>query len=303
MTKDISVSISVYGSFDINRLEMTVMGIQQQVGCSPQIIVAEENPEPRLQDMAKQYGFKHIFTEAKTVDGVARYNPGAIRNNALNQVETDLVYLNDADVIFKNTEYLKELISELREGEALIHPPSRRLVREDVPHFIECTKEEGIASSLTALYHPNDYIATIDGRDIELKVVTHKSNGRVFTTPMTMFEKYRADDSLKGLEPTFWFDIIHVGGIFTHTAMVNEVGNYSNAYLTWGHEDCDLQWKLEEKYSVRKVPSEDRFEVLHLDHKKGYFCPEQNKANMAIFSKRQEQGIDTAIKYDLMHQK
>ena len=65
-----------------------------------------------------------------------------------------------------------------------------------------------------------------------------------------------------------------------------EVGGYSEVYETWGYEDVDVQWKLEQRCPVGQIPDKDRFRVLHLDHDKSYFSPQHNADNQRRFQER-----------------
>lgn len=296
--KDITVTFSVYGTFDTDRLRATIKSVQEQEDCNVQIVVSEQNLEPKLEKLSKNMDFKHVYSIPLIEEGKPVYNPGGIRNKAVRILDTEFVYLNDADIVFQNPRYLVTLLDELWQEVPLIRPPSRRLVKADVPIFIEMVDQAGIHQAIKALKHPNEYVANLDGSPVELKVVNHR-DGRTYTTDMEMFIKYKHDPSLKGLEPTFWFDIMHVGGIFALAEQVHAVGGYTSSYLTWGHEDSDLQWKLEMMYGIMQIPRKKEFEILHLDHDKGYFCPEQNISNKQIFAKRKELGIGTAIAVDL----
>ena len=69
-------------------------------------------------------------------------------------------------------------------------------------------------------------------------------------------------------------------------ALWHEVGGYSEVYQTWGYEDVDVQWKLEQKSPVSQIPDEERFRTLHLDHDKTYFSPQHNADNQQRFQNR-----------------
>jgi hypothetical protein len=181
---------------------------------------------------------------------------------------------------------------------ALKWPPSRRLIERDVPTFIELIRENGISEALSSLDFSREYIAFLGEEPESLKVVNHKTNGRTYTTPMSLFQEYISSDELKGLEPTVWNDVVHIGGIFSRTQHVHDVGSYTDSYATWGYEDVDLQWKLDEIFGIEDVPQQNKFEVIHLDHPKGYFSKEANERNRLAFERRQEEGVEKAILYD-----
>ncbi len=301
--KHITITYSIYGNFDYDRLKTSIISVLNQEEIVPHIIVAEENIESKVKELSKEFPIEHVFNQASNLnEGSIRYNPGKIRNLAVRKVETEFIYLSDADIIYHNKNYFKSLLNELKSVEALIWPPSRRLIKEDVDKFIKLTKLSGIDEAITKLVFPNDYLASFHYNVEPLKIVEHKKNGRIYTTSLSIFKKYLKDENMKGLEPMFWNDVVHIGGVFTKTEMIRKVGNYTDTYLTWGYEDTDLQWKLNELFSTRKLPYNKNFEVIHLDHDKGYFSKEQNQINKSLFEKRKKEGIEKAIKHDLESQ-
>ena len=295
---DITITYSVYGTFDINRLIASIKSVKEQKGCSVDIIVSERNEVSQLEKLAESLRFKLVFSKQELFEGREVYRPGEIRNKAIDCTESELIYLNDADIIFQNPYYLLNLCNELNDGDILIWPPARRLLIGDVMRFIQELEHLNVQEVLKVLKNPNEYVANFDGDKVELKVVSH-NNGRVYTTDIETFNRYMKDESMKGKEPTFWHDIVHIGAIFTRTDLVRSVGSYSDSYITWGYEDVDLQWKLSELFRTRLIPKEEKFEVLHLDHEKNYFSMEHNLKNRLIFEKRQREGVKKAIENDL----
>lgn len=296
---DLTITYSIYGNFDYNRLLTSIRSVLSQERFIPQIIISEENLESKLSGIDKKFPVVHIYSKPEQdSEGNCIYYPGKIRNRAISRVSTEFVYLNDADILFMNPNYFFELSQEIKTNEALIWPSSRRLIQKDVEEFIKIVEREGIIESLNHLKYPNKYVATLNGEGHNLKVVTHK-NGRVYTTEISTFNQYLHDEFMKGKEPTFWHDVVHIGGVFTRTEMVNLVGGYTDSYITWGYEDVDLQWKLDGIFSTRIIPKVKKFEVLHLDHQKGYFSQECNIRNRQLFERRQAEGVEKAIQYDL----
>lgn len=296
---DLTITYSIYGDFDHNRLITSIKSVLSQKYLIPQIIVSEESLESKLEGIEKRFPVVHLYSKPER-DSKSNYiyNPGKIRNRAISKVDSEFIYLNDADIVFTNPEYLSELLKEIKINEALIWPPTRRLIQEDVDQFVKIVDRKGIMTAKNSLKFPNKYVANLNGDKHELKVVTHKT-GRIYTTEVSTFERYKSDESMNGKEPTFWHDIVHIGGIFTRTDMINSVGGYSNSYITWGYEDVDLQWKLNGIYSTRIIPKVPKFEILHLDHQKDYFSPECNLKNRQLFEIRQAKGVKKAIELDV----
>ena len=300
----VTVTYSLYGSFDIDRLLMSIESVKRQEGCSIDIIVAEQNPTSKLQELSKKYGFKLIWTK-KEDDGKG-YNPGEIRNQALSEVTTEYVYLNDADIVFTNKDYIANLVDMQKGDVSLILPPMRHLQQNDVPQFISLARENGLESVLSQLKYPNEYLANFSGRvpedffalalDGDVSLV---ERGQVYLTDKATYARYLQDESMKGLEPMFSEHTLHRGAIFGRTECMRNVGGYTNSYLIWGHEDRDLIWKLQETYGCEIIPETIENEVLHLDHQRGYFSKNQNIRNAEIFQERVKGGVKAAIEYDM----
>lgn len=295
--QDVAVIMSIYGNFDCARLKTAILALKEQKDINLDIIVSEQNLIPAFINEAKRLGVRYVHSEPLVEKGHQRYNTGRIRNFALAQVRAELVYLNDSDILFKNPHYLKRLTEMLLPEQALVKPPMRRIPQEDVSKFIDVLDNEGLCGAVAKLYFPGDYIATMQDKDPQpIKVVKHKQ--RTYTADLTSFNNYKTDPSLKGLEPTIFYDIVHCGGVFTTIDLLAAIGGYCEKYWTWGCEDADIQWKLGAKFNVIELPRDPMFEVLHMDHKKDHYSVGEDLANRQVFSERQSHGVDAAIKYD-----
>ena len=260
--ENIAVTLSVYGNFDLNRLHATILSVKSQLGVNLEIIVSEQNLASTFGGVASKLGVKYVFSEPELKGGVSCYNPGRIRNMALSRITSELAYLNDSDILFSNPSFLSDLAGYKTKSSVLIKPPMRRLLIDYVDDFVSSAFKKEILNELNNLYHPNDFVATSFPAEVDLKVVNHK--GRVYTISMEKFLEYKADDSLKGLEPTIWHDTVHCGGIFSETEKIFSVGGYCEQFWTWGYEDRDLQWKLGEIFECQEIPRLPKFEVIHL---------------------------------------
>ena len=74
------------------------------------------------------------------------------------------------------------------------------------------------------------------------------------------------------------------------------VGGYSEEFINWGCEDSDLQWKFREIYDLEFFPLD--FELIHLDHPKGYLSPKMWDLNEKKSTQRKKDGIKLAVEYD-----
>ncbi len=297
--QSIAITTAIYGTFDPSRLRLSIESLLRQIHQPIQIIVSEENLTPLFKDEAAKSGITYIFNKPSIVDGMPLYNPGKIRNEALNKVRADLVYTNDADIIFMNPHYLEDLVTLLHKtnGKVLQHPPLRRLPLPYFDEFKKNVERQGLEAALKNLYFPNDYVASTMHEEYPLKVVTGK-NGRIYNTSMDSFRNYKKNDLLKGWEPTIWFDVIHCGGTFATRKQIDSAGWYSESYFTWGYEDSDFQWKLSECFGIEAIPRDRRFEVLHLDHDKNYFSKDTNIRNQLYFEERKRRGFVRSIEED-----
>jgi hypothetical protein len=229
-------------------------------------------------------------------------NPGKIRNNALALVTSDFVYTSDADIMFLHPNYLDFLVKRLTDHPklALEKPPMKRLPVQHFERFLSRIHKDGVGLAMSSLVRANEYILTTCEEEIPLKVTVGR-NGRTYTTGMSEFLQYKSDPSLRGWEPKIWFEVVHCGGIFARMTDLEAVGGYAECYETWGFEDADLQWKLGSMFYMERVPNGTGFEVLHLDHPKGYFSKTKNEQNMIAFQRRQDAGILAAIQEDRIH--
>jgi len=297
----ISVVIPIYGSFDIKRLILTVESIKNQEGVEVEIIVSEQGVKPRARDLLDD-SVKYIFTKHIPRLDLSDFNPGIIRNLAISKATGEFVYTLDADVILLDKQFLKKG-KELLEKDTnlvLFRPFMRRLPIENFEDFYQTFKKEGMQFAIDSLDKSQDYLITLDGLQRELKVVTKDTEEyrKTFTTSMENFKRYLEDPNLKGQEPKIWSENRHCGSNFFRREQFDLVGGYCEEFINWGCEDSDLQWKFKEVFNLEFFPEGDEFEVMHLDHDRGYFSPEMWKENESICSQRKNNGIVNSILED-----
>ena len=95
----------------------------------------------------------------------------------------------------------------------------------------------------------------------------------------TDFQEYLATEENKGCEPKFFNQERHCGATFAPTDAFIKVGGYCESFTSWGCRDADVQWKLESIIGMDLIPYISSFEVIHLDHPKGYFDKEDWNEN------------------------
>jgi len=181
----ISVIIPIYGEFDKRRTIISVESILQQRQVDFQIIISEQGTNAQMKPFSDRR-VKYVFNRHIPKEDLSDFNPGRVRNYALDIADGEFIYTNDADIVFINPNFLKESIDLIKTDRnlSLIRPPMRRLVIDQFESFWELYNDRGIEGALVDLDLSQDYIATLDGKDRPLKVVTDDSSDyiKLFTT-------------------------------------------------------------------------------------------------------------------------
>lgn len=300
---EISVVVPIYGSFDQRRVKLCIDSIKSQKKERMEIILTEQNPIPTMSSYAKKQGIVYVFEPHTTSSAFSDFKTGRCRNSGVINSTGKFIYMDDADILFEREDYLHKLMELLDENENIVfeRPPMRRLPLECFDDFERKANDSGIVDAINSLDRSQKYILTLDGKKRDLKVVTRSGVGneqKTFTTSLENFQRYRSDTSLKGLEPTIWSQDIHCGAIFMRRSQFDNVGGYCENFITWGCEDSDLQWKLAQCYNLQRIKSDEQFEVIHMDHPKGYFLKEMWKKNDDLEDKRRKGGVTIAIDND-----
>lgn len=298
----ISVVIPIYGNFDSRRAILTIDSVRNQKNANIEIIVSEQGESPKLESKISK-GVKYIFNRHVPSKELNDFNPGLIRNLAIANSLGEFVYTNDADILFLNEDYLAKGIDLLMADPSLVlyRPPMRRLPIENFEEFSVLALKKGVSGAINSLDLSQRYLATTDRKKRELKVVRKSAEEyiKTFTTSMENFKRYMSDSSLKGKEPMIWSEDLHCGGNLFRRHQFEKVGRYCQDFINWGCEDSDIQWKFRASFKLAFFPYTKEFEVLHLDHLKGYFSSKMWKRNESIEKERKKQGIQEAIRQDL----
>jgi hypothetical protein len=293
---ELSVVFPVYGSFDIRRAIVSIESTLSQKDLNLEIIVSEQGEYSRFPKIS---GINHFFHYHKPKKNLSDFNPGNIRNNAINQARGEFIYTNDADIVFLDSYYLARSIKEVSKSpdRVFYRPFMRRLPIDEFPEFEKRFRLDGIESTAASLDLSQDYIATVNGKQRKIRTFEKESiYHKTFTAFEEDFQKYIGDEKNKGREPVFWNENRHCGGNLFRKEHFLAVGGYSEDFINWGCEDSDLQWKFREIYTLQFFP--DDLEVMHLDHPKGYFSPEMWKRNEEISKERISTGLGEVIKRD-----
>jgi hypothetical protein len=295
-SQKISVVMSVYGQFNLERARISVQSALVQKGLDLEVVVSEEGETPKFPEIP---GVKYVFSYYKPKSSLSDFNTGNVRNRAINLATGEFIYTNDADVIFTDTNYLAKVVDALKKDPKKIfyRPRMRRLHINDFEEFERTVDEVGIEKAVSKLDYSQEYIVTTDGKFRRVEVFKKNSiYPKTFTAFGEDFDRYVSDKSLNGSEPLIWNENRHGGGNLFRRTQFYEVGGYSSEFINWGCEDSDLQWKFSQIYDLQFFP--EGFEVIHLDHPKAYFNAETWKRNETISKKRVGEGVTKAIQHD-----
>ena len=299
----ISVIFPFYGNFDIERPKIVLESIKNQRGINLEIVISEMSENPLLKDVIGNKLIRSVYPPVtdETRDGIFR--PGKIRNTAAKISRGDFIYSTDGDVVLANPNYLHDLVELMKENEntPFYRPPMRRLPLECFEDFKKMVSEKGIEESLIALDTSVKFIANTPGRKALIKSITYLDKDKNEKTVLytdSDWEKYKSDPSNKGKEPLFSTMTIHGGGTIFTPKQFEDVGGYSQEFINWGQDDSDLQWKLKSVFGISRVPDYPGFEVLHLDHPRGYFNRPQWRRNLEVQERRRSQNINDVLQKD-----
>jgi len=270
----LSVILSIYNAFDYQRLALAIQSLREQRGVEIQIVVAESNPKPEFAERAKELGVHYAFEPSGQIA-----NPGRVRNLALAKAVGEFIYSTDADIIFPPS-FMADVLS--LPSQVWIHPPKRRLPKEQFLHFHARVEAQGLEATLVELCG-DPFVASFK-EPIQYKLT--EKEGRHYTCILSDYTLWRSAPEMRQRAPVFWDSTCHRGGTLASKALWHEVGGYSEIYQTWGFEDVDAQWKLQQKCPLSHIPDEERFRTLHLDHDKSYFTPQHNTENQHKFETR-----------------
>lgn len=283
----VSVIFPLYGNVNIERPRISLESIRNQKGVNIEIIVSEVSEKQVGKRNLGDYLTKYVTVHPSEENKVGIFRPGEIRNHAIRESTGEYVYATDGDVVFTNQHYIKELVelSKLKGEVALCCPPMRRLPLECFEEFKEIIQINGLRESLKIIDTSKEYIATTPQSNIGMKVINYNDGNGDRKTVLytdTDWVEYKSTPENIGQEPRFSTITTHGGGTLLKKNWLNDIGGYSREYINWGQDDEDIQWKLSRTIGIDKIPEEERFEVLHLDHPRGYFRRDQWRKNLEV---------------------
>lgn len=296
----VSVIIPLYKSFDASRVQMSIDSLKQQQKVNLEIVVAEQSEEPTFHS---QKGISYVFIPNREVGNSNYAIPGLIRNRAAKSSSGEYLYNSDGDIVYFNPFYFAEILELIKTGDEVVlyRPPMRRLPIEDFQKFKLRWKDVGLQKALDLLDMSEEFCARMPGSPISIVPFRKKESGRLktFLYSSSDLKRYLENPALKGSEPKYSTLSVHAGATFMKSEYFLAVGGFCEQFIAWGCHDADLQWKLKGRFSLIEFPSFPEYEVLHLDHERGYFDKLQWQANRKIQQLRRLKGINNAILEDL----
>ncbi len=295
MGEKVSVVIPFYGKAQSRHLNLAVESILSQKNVDVDLVLAGINTS----------------TKINSLDDLVRHpneqipecvKMGEIINNGLKNISGDFVYVTDADILLLNSNYLKQLIEYSNRGKvALKRPPMRRLMVEDFNWFYSMAQSKGLDYSMGQFDFSDEYIVKPTGAFRPMRKFSKFENGRgkIFLVSENDFQEYVSDDGNKGNEPKYFNQDRHCGGVFALSDSFRKVGGYHEGFISWGVWDADVQWKLENEIGMNLIPNEPNYEVVHLDHDKGYFSKTKWECDRKLQLERRKKGFRKCVKEDV----
>lgn len=295
----VSINLSLYGQFSLDRMELAFESIANQSYYPIEIILSEQNPSPTFEENAKRKGLTYCFSEIILADGKPYFSPSKIRNAGISVSDGEFIYITDGDIVLKNRHFIENLVELARKdpNSFLVKPAMRRLQEHELAPFMARVKVVGLSKALDCLFYPDDYIASLVNKESDTVAIRYGPR-KIYTTSREKFERYRNNPSLVGFDPRIWSDVVHYGNIFARKRQMQSIAGYSEQFLHWGYEDVDVQWKLRCLYNHLEIPKSKEMEVLHLDHPKNYFSRDIAGRNRLLHERRIALGIEEAIDSD-----
>lgn len=290
----LSVIMPLYGDFDIRRVLIAIKSAILQKAVNLEVVIAEENSFPRFTPIGFPEQVKYVFTKTSHCRR-GSLAPGRVRNLAACTSQGEFLYNTDGDVVFYHDNYLKDLLTMLKEkpGSAFCRPRMRRLPLECFEAFRKNVNARRLRSALNLLDFVGLYGVRCGNFGVDIKAFKKWESGRekVFLYSETDHIEYTKNPALEGEEPRYSTLAVHAGGTLMSREQFESVGGYCEEYIGWGCHDADIQWKLECRYNIEKIPEEDRFSVLHLDHSREYFSKEGWAKNRKLQKSRKQKGV------------
>jgi hypothetical protein len=297
MNDKISVIIPLYGTFDSERVQMSIESIKAQKNVNLEISIVEQSDYPRLSNI-KNITYMHTKPVLSS-DGFLI--PGLVRNLAAKNSKGKFSYNNDGDIIFGDPNYLNNLLKLMeRNNEICLYQPSmRRIPLDNFEDFKNRFEEGGIQNAVSDLNLSQPYGATYDDNFVRVRHFKKEINSELEISVATQKDhKAYHGGKNKGKEPFFYTLHMHAGGTLMRRSQFETIGGYCEDFAGWGCHDVDIQYKLKTLFNLQKIHQISDLEVLHLDHTREYFANPRWKTNKYILKTRQSLPIHQIVRLD-----
>lgn len=304
-TKELlSVIVPVYGNINQERLEACLQSLKRQEGVSIEIILAEQTfDEERFEDIAAKNGVLYVSDHLDEAASSRHFNSGRIRNVGIFKASGQFIYASDSDILYFDTHYMAKIVRALNVSSDLVleWPRMKHIVLEGQPSFYpafsKATDWQEIAKNLVA--HGEWLFSYKECPPLQFHKIEY--SGRPMIMIDSDYEAYmRNPSALAGWEQRWMLALRHDGAIAARRSHIDAVGGYNEGFYQWGYEDYDLQWKLGELFCMVPLEHYPEFEVIHLDHEKGWFDKLMFERNGFLHWKRRERTIAGAIIADIL---
>lgn len=297
MAPKVSVIIPLYGTFDFERVQMSIESLKAQKRVDLEISVVEQSDSPKLSGLK---GITYMHTQPLlSSDGF--FIPGLVRNLAAKSSRGEFIYNNDGDIIFIDSYYLYNLLQLMGGSDrtCLYHPSMRRLPLENFKGFKNRFKNGGIQKALEDLDLSQPYGATYTDNFVRVRHFKKEVDGKLEISVATQkdHKAYLKEDN-QGKEPFFYTLHIHAGGTLMRKDQFETIGGYCEDFVGWGCHDVDLQYKLRMLFDLKNISQISRLEVLHLDHKREYFSNHTWAQNRTLLIERQSLPLENIVRLD-----
>src|SRR3989344_5658335 len=228
--ESISVIIPYYNSFDKRRLDLAIESLLSQQDINIEIVASNFYQVKKIKNVSET----NLLSQSERRPKITA---GKVINSAIRVAEGKYAYISDADIIFKSTSFLSELIQVYKKskGNALKRPPMRRLLLEDFDDFYNLTSRTDLNSVIKEFDYSQNYIVKPMGTNRQIRVFPKFENGRqkIFIASEKDFQEYLATEENKGCEPKFFNQERHCGATFAPTDAFIKVGGYCESFTSW----------------------------------------------------------------------
>jgi glycosyltransferase involved in cell wall biosynthesis len=307
----VSVIIPAWGALDATRLRACVRSLVAQRDARLEIILAEQgHGEPLHATLADELGVRHVFERVPPppVPGPDRLSPGRVRNAGVAASNGRFVYFSDGDILYIDPHYFAKLlgVASKHPDLVLIWPRQKHLALEAQEHACRSFDAKGRfdPGEIELLDdHTMRWIGPgADGPDAVPPRFreTTLGNMRVVARQEALDKYHGAGGAMRGYEPSFWLSLRGDGATLARRRHIDIVGGVSEAFLAWGCEDSDFQWKLATLFHVVSLAEFPHLATLHLEHQRSWFDREIWQRNEFLQQQRRDHGVLDAIASDVL---